>query len=147
MLRPCEVSTSTVKKSAPASTAIAGGHEILPRNTLASLGRRRDPVSAKDVAHRLTGNGMPEIGGSSYDAVVTPSRCRPGEIRNLDPSNLQNCVKLMQARQAYFDFVSFEGAGADSGLALKRTSMTASFRNSTSDPRAIKVEYSDRAIP
>jgi len=30
-----------------------GGVEILPRSILAPLGRRWDPVSAKDVAHRL----------------------------------------------------------------------------------------------
>ena len=35
-----------------------GGNEILPGGLLAPLGRWGDPISAKDVPHRLIGDGM-----------------------------------------------------------------------------------------
>jgi len=38
------------------------GNEILPGGILAPLGCRLDPVAAKDVAHRLIGNHVAEIG-------------------------------------------------------------------------------------
>src|SRR5438045_8676878 len=48
-----------------------GGNEILPGGILAPLGCRQDPVSSKNVAHRLIGNGMADIGQGSDDAVVS----------------------------------------------------------------------------
>jgi hypothetical protein len=59
-----------------------GGYEILPGGILAPLGCRRNPVSAKDVAHRLIGNGMPEIGQGADDAVVSPTGVLSGEADN-----------------------------------------------------------------
>ena len=59
-----------------------GGDEILPGGILAPLGCRRNPVSAKDVAHRLIGNGMPEIGQGADDAVVSPTGVLSGEADN-----------------------------------------------------------------
>src|ERR1017187_368567 len=50
-----------------------GGDEILPGGILAASRCRLDPVPAKDVAHRLIGNGVAEIGQSSDDAVVSPA--------------------------------------------------------------------------
>jgi hypothetical protein len=59
-----------------------GGNEILPGGFLASLGRRSDPVSAKDVSHRLIGDWMAEIGKRSDDAVVSPTGVLSGEADN-----------------------------------------------------------------
>jgi hypothetical protein len=59
-----------------------GGNEILPGGILAPLGCRLDPVSAKDVAHRLIGNGVAEIGQGSDDAVVSPAGVLSGEADN-----------------------------------------------------------------
>jgi hypothetical protein len=56
--------------------------EILPGGILAPLGCRLDPVSAKDVAHRLIGNGVAEIGQGSGDAVVPPAAVLSGEADN-----------------------------------------------------------------
>ena len=50
-----------------------GGDEILPGSILTPLGCRSDPISAEDVAHRLIGDGMAEIGQRSDDAVVSPT--------------------------------------------------------------------------
>jgi hypothetical protein len=91
------------------------GDEILPGGILAPLGCRLDPVSAKDVAHRLIGNGVAEIARAptmrSYPqpefslAKRTMSasssgamRGRPGEVRNLEPSNLRAMSRRYQAR-------------------------------------------------
>jgi hypothetical protein len=57
-------------------------NEILPGGILASFGRRSDPVSTKDVAHRLIGDGMTEIGQRSDDAVVSPTGVLSGEADN-----------------------------------------------------------------
>jgi hypothetical protein len=46
------------------------------------LGAGADPVSAKDVSHRLIGNGMAEIGQSSDNAVVSPTGVLSGEADN-----------------------------------------------------------------
>ena len=59
-----------------------GGNEILPGGILAPLGCRLDPVSAQDVAHRLIGNGVAEIGQGSDDAVVSPAGVLSGEAHN-----------------------------------------------------------------
>src|SRR4051812_9986419 len=59
-----------------------GSNEILPGSLLAARGRRRDPVSAKNVSHRLIGNGMAEIGQGSDNAVVSPTGVRSGETDN-----------------------------------------------------------------
>ena len=56
-----------------------GGDEILPGGILASFRCRLDPVTAKDVAHRLIGNRVAEIGQSSDDAVVSPAGVLSGE--------------------------------------------------------------------
>src|SRR5258705_4688304 len=91
------------------------GNEILPGGILAPLGCRLDPVAAKDVAHRLIGNGMPRLARAptmrSYPqpefslAKRTMSastsgvmRGRPGEVRNLEPSNLRAMSRRYQAR-------------------------------------------------
>ena len=58
------------------------GNEILPGGILAPLGCRLDPVAAKDVAHRLIGNEVAEIGERSDDAVVSPTGVLPGEADN-----------------------------------------------------------------
>jgi hypothetical protein len=58
------------------------GDEILPGGILAPLGCRLDPVAAKDVAHRLIGNGVAEIGQGSNDAVVSPAGVLSGETDN-----------------------------------------------------------------
>jgi hypothetical protein len=39
-----------------------GGNEILPGGIVAPLGCRLYPVSTQDVAHRLIGDGVAEIG-------------------------------------------------------------------------------------
>ena len=59
-----------------------GGNEILPGGILAPLGHRWDPVSAKDVAHGLIGNGVAEIGQGSDDAVVSPAGVLSGKADN-----------------------------------------------------------------
>ena len=59
-----------------------GSNKILPGGLLAALGCRRDPISAKDVSHRLIGNGMAEIGQSSDNAVVSPTGVLSGEADN-----------------------------------------------------------------
>ena len=59
-----------------------GGDEILPGGILASLGCRRDPVSAKDVAHGLIGNRVAEIGQGSDDAIISPAGVLSGEAHN-----------------------------------------------------------------
>ena len=46
-----------------------GGDEILPGGVLAAFGCRLDSVSSKDVAHRLNGNRVAEIGQGPDDAV------------------------------------------------------------------------------
>ena len=91
------------------------GDEIFPSRILAPLGCRSDPVSAQDVSHRLIGDGMAEIGQGSHDAVVSrpefslakrtmsasssgAMRGRPGEVRNLEPSNLRAMSRRYQAR-------------------------------------------------
>ena len=58
------------------------GNEILPSSILAPLGCRLDPVSAKNVAHRLIGNGMAKIGQGSDYAVVPPAGVLSGEAHN-----------------------------------------------------------------
>jgi hypothetical protein len=58
------------------------GDEILPSGILAPLRCRLDPVSAKDIAHRLIGNGVAEIGQGSDDAVVSPAGILSGEAHN-----------------------------------------------------------------
>ena len=58
------------------------GDEILPGGILAPLGCRLDPVSAKDVADGLIGNGVAEIGQGSDDAVVSPAGVLSGEADN-----------------------------------------------------------------
>ena len=93
------------------------GDEIFPGGTLAAFRCRLDPVPAKDVAHRLIGNGVAEIGQSvttmrSYSepefslakrtmSVSTSGAMRgwPGdEARNLEPSNLRAMRRRYQAR-------------------------------------------------
>ena len=59
-----------------------GSDEILPCGSLASLGCRLDAVSAKDIAHRLIGNEVAEIGERSDDAVVSPTGVLSGEADN-----------------------------------------------------------------
>ena len=59
-----------------------GGNEILPGGILAPLGSGLDAISAKDVAHRLIGNGVAEIGQGSHDAVVSPAGVLSGEAHN-----------------------------------------------------------------
>ena len=59
-----------------------GGDEILPGRILTPLGCRLDPVSTKDVAHRLIGDGVAEIGQGSDDAVVSPAGVISGEADN-----------------------------------------------------------------
>ena len=49
---------------------------------LAPLGCRRDPVPAQDVAHRLIGDGMAEIGQRSDNPIVSPTGVLPGEADN-----------------------------------------------------------------
>ena len=56
-----------------------GGDEILPGCVLAPLGCGLDPVSADDVSHGLM-------------------RGRPGEVRNVEPSNLRAMSRRYQAR-------------------------------------------------
>ena len=92
-----------------------GGDEILPGSILAPLRCRLDSVSSKDVAHRLIGDGVAEIGQGPDDAVVpqpqfslakrtisasTSGAMRgwPGEVRNLEPSNLRAMSRRYQAR-------------------------------------------------
>ena len=92
-----------------------GGNEILPGGILAPLGCRLDPVAAKDVAHRLIGNHVAEIGQGSDDAVVSPAGVLSGEAHNerfqfgrnagpsgearsLEPSNLRAVSRRYQAR-------------------------------------------------
>ena len=58
------------------------GNEILPGGILAPLGCRLDPVAAKDVAHRLIGNHVTEIGQGSDDAVISPAGVLSGEADN-----------------------------------------------------------------
>ena len=58
------------------------GNEILPGRILAPLRCRLDPVAAEDIAHRLIGNGVAEIGQSSDDAVVSPAGVLSGEAHN-----------------------------------------------------------------
>jgi len=68
-----------------------GGDEILPGGILASLGCRLDSVSAKDVAHRLIGNGVAEIGQGSDDAVISPAGVLSGEADNSALPRLARC--------------------------------------------------------
>jgi|SRR5450759_1801241 hypothetical protein len=56
-----------------------GGYEILPGSILAPLRCRQDSVSAQDVAHRLIGNEVAEIGQGSDDAVVSPTGVLSGK--------------------------------------------------------------------
>jgi hypothetical protein len=56
-----------------------GGDEIPPGGILASFRCRLDPVTAKDVAHRLIGHRVAEIAQSSDDAVVSPAGVLSGE--------------------------------------------------------------------
>ena len=91
------------------------GDEILPGGILAPLSCRLDPVPAKDIARRLIGNGVAEIGQGSDDAVVSPAgilsgeahnerfqfgreRGRPGEVRSAEPSKLRAMSRRYQAR-------------------------------------------------
>ena len=48
----------------------------------APLGRRRDPISAKDVPHRLIRYGMAEIGQRSDNSVVSPTGVLSGDADN-----------------------------------------------------------------
>src|ERR1019366_6918563 len=92
-----------------------GGDEILPGSILAPLGCGRDPISTKDVSHRLIGDGMAEIGQRSDDTVVSPAGVlsgeadnkrlhfgrdwgRPGAARSLEPLNLRAMRRRYQAR-------------------------------------------------
>ena len=59
-----------------------GGNEILPGGILAPLGCRLYPVSTQDVAHRLIGDGVAEIGQGADDAVVPPAGVLSGEADN-----------------------------------------------------------------
>src|SRR5260370_22815893 len=59
-----------------------GGDEILPGGVLAPLGCRLDPVSTKDISHRLIGNSVAEIVKGSDDAVVSPAGVLSGETHN-----------------------------------------------------------------
>jgi hypothetical protein len=45
-------------------------------------GRWLDPVAAKDIAHRLIGDGIARIGESSDDVVVAPAGIPAGEVDN-----------------------------------------------------------------
>ena len=84
-----------------------GSDEILPGGVLTALGCRLDPVSSKDVSHSLIGNRVTEIaeGAPAMRSYLQPEfslakrtmsasssgsiRGRPGEVRNLDPSNFE----------------------------------------------------------
>ena len=66
----------------PCQDGHVGSDEILPGSMLAPLGCRLDPVATQDVAHRLIGDGMAEIGQGSNEAVVSPTGVLPGEAHN-----------------------------------------------------------------
>jgi hypothetical protein len=59
-----------------------GGNEIPPSGFLAPFGRRRDPISAKDVPHRLIRDGMAEIGQRSDNSVISPPGVPSGDADN-----------------------------------------------------------------
>jgi hypothetical protein len=72
-----------------------GGNEILPVGLLAPLPRRGDSVSAKDVSHRLIGDGMAGIGRSSDNAVVSPTGVLSGEA---DKGTTKTLLQLIQEK-------------------------------------------------
>jgi len=55
-----------------------GNNEIPPGGLLVPVGRQCDPVSAKNVSHRLIRDGMAEIAQSSDD-VLSPTGILCGE--------------------------------------------------------------------
>ncbi len=59
-----------------------GGDEIFPGGILAPFRCRLDPVSAKDIADGLVGNGETQIGQSFGYKVVSPSRVLSCEANN-----------------------------------------------------------------
>jgi hypothetical protein len=56
--------------------------ELLPSRRLPPFGSRCDVVAAQDVAHRLVGNGMTQVGQRTGDADVTPTRVLAGEVND-----------------------------------------------------------------
>ena len=59
-----------------------GVNEILPGGIVNPLGRRGDPVSAKDVCDGLIGDRMAEIGKRSDNPVVSPTGVFSGDGDN-----------------------------------------------------------------
>src|SRR4030095_3291949 len=49
------------------------GNELLPCRVLAPLRCWRDAVTAQDIAHRLIGNNMAQIGQCADDPVIAPA--------------------------------------------------------------------------
>ena len=62
-------------------------NEVLPVCVLATLRRRRQAMTAKDVAYRLIRNNVTEVGQRSDNSIVTPawvlSRHLNYQLRNL----------------------------------------------------------------
>ena len=88
--------------------------------SLAAVRRREESRACEGFTHGLIGNSMAEIGQSTDDAVVSPTRVlsceadnkrprprgrrrgRPGEVRNLGPSNLRAISRRYQARIVFW---------------------------------------------
>src|SRR5512132_718040 len=53
--------------------------ELLPSRAPTTRGRRRDVVSAQDIANGLVRQVMAQVGQCAYDAVVAPARVLTGK--------------------------------------------------------------------
>src|SRR5262249_23794455 len=70
---PRQVSTSTVKKSAPARTSMWRRMKSFQVVVLLPLRHRGESMPAQDIAHGLVGHGIPQVGQCSHNPVVTPT--------------------------------------------------------------------------
>src|SRR3982750_2172785 len=58
------------------------GDEVLPRRSLTPFRSRRDPMPAQNIADRLVGDVMTEIGERSGDPVVAPAGVLTPHLHN-----------------------------------------------------------------
>ena len=115
MTRPRQVSTSTGKEVGAGENVHVPSNNVPPGGGLAPLRRRPDAMPAQDIADRLVGHRMSQVGQCSYNPVITPagilasqanhqildlwiSGGRPGDRRFLQPSNFSATSWRYQAR-------------------------------------------------
>ena len=74
------------------STVAIGANEVPPRGGFAPLWHRGDSMPAQDIADRLVGHRMSQVGQCSYNPVVPPGRSSREPSEPPDPRSLDRCA-------------------------------------------------------